>query len=354
MSQQCQSHGVSNCIADPEHLFRVKCTKCDYARDFSQYGAGAAKYLYHRRRTRAAQGLLSVGAPLDAASSSYLCQTSAECGIISNTNSPHVSLVEGLVPDVDHTAAVRQLKESLHRNQTLTVVSVHRVPRRDNVMDLILADVVLNAGADYAAKQLSDGRVCKLPQFAFHVALGACPRAGGGSKRAAAWAESRLKGVTLGMDATRVRVLPPPEGSKFKQQSPRRNAHPRQQREHRYQTQMQTQAPQQQQQCQQYSSESPSQRQQQQQLQAHNSASPSQPQQQQWQNHSSVSPSQQQYCGAESQQQWQHQRSVSPVVMKTGYDTDETDAASTSTASSLSDEQEAQFPGLAVDLTFLD
>eukprot|EP00567_Pseudictyota_dubia_P013104 CAMPEP_0197435414 /NCGR_PEP_ID=MMETSP1175-20131217/3013_1 /TAXON_ID=1003142 /ORGANISM="Triceratium dubium, Strain CCMP147" /LENGTH=327 /DNA_ID=CAMNT_0042964453 /DNA_START=72 /DNA_END=1055 /DNA_ORIENTATION=+ len=327
MTQQCESHGVSDCIADPVHLFRVKCTMCNYAHDYSPYGASAAKYLYHRRRTRAAQGLLSVGAPLDVPSANFLCQTSVECGIISNTNSPHVSFVEGLVPEVNHTASVRRLKDALFRDPTLTVVSVHRVPRRDNVTDLILADVVMNPGADYAAKRLADSRVCNLPQFAFHVALGACPRAGGGSKRAAAWAEARLKGVMLAMDATRVRVLPPPEGSRG--QSLKRTPHPRQRhnqgqkqnhyRHHHHQQQ----------------------------------------QQQHWQcdtveSHGSLRHYHQQHHFVHSHQQWQNSSVESSAKMKAGYETDETDAASTSTASSLSEEQEAQFPGLAVDLTFLE
>lgn len=212
--RQCKSHGVTKCDADPEHLFRVRCSRCDYVRDFDPSGAGAAKYLYYRRRTRAARGLLSVGAPLDGPSAGYLCQAAAECGIVSNTSQPHVTFVEGLVPDVDHTAAIGRLRSSLFSDPKLTVVSVHRVPRRDNATDLILADVILSPGADAAATELSDGRVCHLPQFPFHVALGACPKARGGSKWAAARAEQRLKGVALSFDATRVRVLPPPEGSK--------------------------------------------------------------------------------------------------------------------------------------------
>eukprot|EP00567_Pseudictyota_dubia_P004313 CAMPEP_0197432484 /NCGR_PEP_ID=MMETSP1175-20131217/516_1 /TAXON_ID=1003142 /ORGANISM="Triceratium dubium, Strain CCMP147" /LENGTH=304 /DNA_ID=CAMNT_0042960553 /DNA_START=240 /DNA_END=1154 /DNA_ORIENTATION=- len=303
---------------------------CDYSRDYSEHGASAAKYLYHRRRTRAAQGLLSVGAPLDVPSANFLCQTSAECGIISNTNSPHVSFVEGLVPEINHTASVRRLKDALFRDPTLTVVSVHRVPRRDNVMDLILADVVMNPGVDYAAKQLADGRVCNLPQFSFHVALGACPRAGGGSKRAAAWAEARLKGLLLAMDATRVRVLPPPEGSK-KQTGPRA-VRPRQQRQHRYQERKQYH------QHQQWQNET---------VDSH--------QHQQWQNGTvGTVDSHQQNTFVQSHNQWQENGVESPIVAKAGYETDDTDTASTSTASSLSEEQEAQFPGLAVDLTFLD
>uniref|UniRef100_A0A7S4JQE0 Uncharacterized protein n=1 Tax=Odontella aurita TaxID=265563 RepID=A0A7S4JQE0_9STRA len=298
---QCITHTVMKCVADAERLFRVRCTKCDYVRDFSQDDVGAAKYLYHRRRTRAAQGLLSVGAPLNAASATFLCQTSAECGIISNTNSPHVSFVEGLVPNVDHTGAVRQLRDNLFHNPTITVVGVHRVSRRDNVTDLILADVILTPGANYAVHQLADSRICKLPQFPFHVALGACPRAGSGSKRAAAWAETRLRGMNLAVDPSRLRVLPPPEGSRRKAHQRRRGEHQRHQK-------------------QQGRHEQP---------QDHRGGH----------GHKSVFNGDAQKASS----------SGSPEA-----ETDETDAVSMSTSSSSPVEQKAQYPGLVVDLTFLD
>uniref|UniRef100_A0A7S1ZMY6 Uncharacterized protein n=1 Tax=Trieres chinensis TaxID=1514140 RepID=A0A7S1ZMY6_TRICV len=214
-TKKCKSHGVSKCVADPSTLFRVRCTRCDFARDYAPNGAGAAKYLYYRRRTRSTLGLLSVGAPLDPASAAFLCRAASECGVISNTAQPHVSFSEGLVPDLDHGPGVRALRAALSFDPTLTVVGFHRVPRRDNVTDLIIADVLLSPGADMAARQLSgDAKTCALPQFPFHVALGACPRAGGGSKRASAWAEASLKGAVLAVDPRRVRVLPPPEGGK--------------------------------------------------------------------------------------------------------------------------------------------
>jgi len=314
MPNRCKSHGVNNCVADPDHLFRVMCTKCEYVHDYHQNGTGAAKYLYHRRRTRAAQGLLSVGAPLDAASAAFLCQTSAQCGIISNTNQPHVSFVEGLIPDIDHTAAVRGLKDALFRNPTLTVVSVHRVPRRDNVMDLILADVVLSPGAEYAAGRLADGRRCNLPQFPFHVALGACPRSGGGSEIAATWAEARLKNVVLAMDATRVRVLPPPEGSK-KLASPRRGGRQRQQ------------------------------------LQEPNRQATFHQKQHFQQNHQQHH--RQQHYAVDNGAMTNPEYFVYNAYCSGSSDaeTDETDAVS---SVSSTEEHDTHFPGLAVDLTFLD
>jgi len=314
MPNQCKSHGVNNCVADPDYLFRVVCSKCDYSRNYNKSGAGAAKYLYHRRRTRAAQGLLSVGAPLDAVSAAFLCQASAECGIISNTDQPHVSFVEGLIPDIDHTLAIRGLKDTLFHSPTLTVISVHRVPRRDNVMDLILADVILSPGADYAARQLADTRRCSLPQFPFHVALGACPRSGGGSEIAVTWAEARLKNVVLAMDPTRVRVLPPPEGSK--KQGPMRGGRQRQQ--HQYLRH---------------------------------------PQGQQLQQQYFQHPRRQVFGVANSPTLVSSARTTPNTCCVGVSDTeadenDVFDTVSTSTATSL--EEEGNFPGLAVDLTFLD
>uniref|UniRef100_A0A7S4K7W5 Uncharacterized protein n=1 Tax=Odontella aurita TaxID=265563 RepID=A0A7S4K7W5_9STRA len=382
--RQCKSHGVTKCDADPDHLFRVRCSRCEYFRDFDPSGAGAAKYLYYRRRTRAARGLLSVGAPLDGPSAAYLCQAAAECGIVSNTSQPHVTFVEGLVPDVDHTASIGKLRSALFRDPKLTVVSVHRVPRRDNATDLILADVILSPGADMAATELSDGRVCHLPQFPFHVALGACPKARGGSKWAAARAEGRLKGVALAFDATRVRVLPPPEGSKkllqqkhghgphhshHQSRSPVRHHHQHgrspqhhghhghghhhghhhahaqsqphspphahyhhhhvnpQQHHHHYQQQ------------QQYYQSSP-------------------PQHHQWGGHVPPLQIQVQASAPSQTHARQHAFAVSPAP-SFGYSSDQgssddADAASTSGSSSTSEEAGVQFPGLVVDLNFLD
>jgi len=107
-----KTHKRKNCktCLDPNHLFVLTCTVCGNSHDASRK---VEEYLCCRRRTRKELNLLSVTIPLNDLSCSLLSKVSLSCGIQSNTAVPvpHVTYVEGLLPDKSHVPVyLRHLK----------------------------------------------------------------------------------------------------------------------------------------------------------------------------------------------------------------------------------------------------
>ena len=89
------------------------------------------------------------------------------------------------------------------------------MPHQDGTNDFIFADLALSPCVNCAARQVSqDTATCSLPQIAFHIALGTCPRTMGASQRAIELANATIRGAVLVLNPKRVRVLPPPEGKR--------------------------------------------------------------------------------------------------------------------------------------------
>ena len=206
--RQCKSHDVTNCVADPMQLFRIRCVRCNYIRDFYPDGSSAAKYLYYRRHTRSSLHLLTMATSLSATSASYLTRAASECGIVSETAS--VTIAEGIKPNFDHGPAVRSLRKVLELEPTAVVAGFRRVPCRTGVNDLIVADLALSPSVKcFAQKLFQDTEAFSIPQFPFHIALGTCSLDGGASQRAFEWANATIRGAVLILNSKSVRVLPP-------------------------------------------------------------------------------------------------------------------------------------------------
>lgn len=204
-------------FVDPQRLFFLKCIACGYSFDMSN---DVPEYLWCRRRTRKERGLLSVTAPLDGPSCSLLSKVSMSCGIQSNTAMPHVTYMEGLLPDKSHLPIYLQQLKSLRMallvDPSLKILDIHAIPRRsDDSTVLIVADVAVRPNVEMATRTMANYREgCVLPQFPFHVALGACSKEL--EDGAIEQASRRLLNVTLsGADSSQLTVLPPPVHDKL-------------------------------------------------------------------------------------------------------------------------------------------
>ena len=118
-------------------LFRIRCTKCNYIRDFAPApdGSSAAKYLYYRQHTRSSLRLLSMFSPLADESVSYLARATFECGIISRATT--ATIVEGLEPNIDHGPVLRAIRKALEFDPTAVVVGFCCMPHQDSTYDFI-------------------------------------------------------------------------------------------------------------------------------------------------------------------------------------------------------------------------
>lgn len=232
---QCPRAPRHSYSADPSRLFVVNCDHCGASRDYHRKNH-VSKYLKYRRTKRRDLGLLNVAAPLDAASASALTRAASKCGLVSSASGiPHVTYAEGLRPEAFGRGlggAVEALRDAIKSEPTLTVVKIHSVPRRDGATDLIIADVAVerkvgdaagricantsppssankNGGAAPASSRARGGgrSWCALPQFPYHVALGACARDDVAKAQAAA--SKIMLGTELRIDAGRMKVLAP-------------------------------------------------------------------------------------------------------------------------------------------------
>ena len=160
-ARQCKFHSVANFVADPMQLFRIRCTKCNYIRDFAPAPApdesSTAKYLYYRQHTRSSLRLLSMFSPLADESVSYLARATFECGIISRATT--VTIVEGLEPNIDHGPALQALRTALEFDPTSVVVGFYCVPYQDSTNDFIFADLALIPCVNCAAHKVSQNMV---------------------------------------------------------------------------------------------------------------------------------------------------------------------------------------------------
>ena len=208
-----------NCqtFVDPQRLFFLQCKICRDSYDFSDQ---IAEYLWCRRRTRKEQGLLSITAPLDGPSCSLLSKVTMSCGIASNTAMPHITLVEGLLPDKKHFAVYLQQLKSLRMallvDSSIKILEIHSVPRKsDDSTLLIVADVGVRQSVVTASRAMaSNQEACVLPQFPFHIALGACSKEN--KEQVIHQVSQRLLNATLsGIDSTLLAVLPPPVHDKL-------------------------------------------------------------------------------------------------------------------------------------------
>jgi len=223
---QCPKASRHSYSADPSRLFVVTCSHCGNSRDYRRKNKNhqVSKYLKYRRTKRRDLGLLNMGAPLDSDSASRLTRIAAGCGLVSSASGvPHVTFAEGLRPEEMTIAtpsklvaggglreAVEDLREALKSEPTLKVVRVHSVPRRDGSTNLIIADLDVERGVEDAVGHIiREESWCALPQFPFHVALGACARNDTAKKRAEA--TEAMMGTQLRIDAARVKVLAPSE-----------------------------------------------------------------------------------------------------------------------------------------------
>uniref|UniRef100_A0A7S4IZ57 Uncharacterized protein n=1 Tax=Odontella aurita TaxID=265563 RepID=A0A7S4IZ57_9STRA len=241
---QCPRAPRHSYSADSTRLFVATCDHCGTSRSYRRKNHQISKYLKYRRIKRRELGLLNVAVPLDSNSASSLTTAASECGLVSSASGiPHVTYAEGLRPESFHRGggglgeAVEALRDALRSEPGLTVVRVHSVPRRDGKTDLVLADVAVERAVGDAAGRVcstsspsfdkdGDGgggaafhrkhggggggnraAWCALPQFPYHVALGACAKKNVSTALAAT--SKRMLGMKLRIDAGRMKVLAP-------------------------------------------------------------------------------------------------------------------------------------------------
>ncbi len=209
--------GKCSLAVDSGRLFHLVCTRknCPGGVDMSRV---KTEYLWCRRRTRKTLGLLSVSTPLDAHSFVAFDQMAKSCGIVSNTNTAHVTLLEGYPLWQDDYSTwlsftldqLVLLRESIQSNPFVTIQSLEKVPRNDKETVLILA-TISPSFTDEVKAQLTEK--CLLPQFPLHLAVGACQVSS--ANEALAKAKEQMIGLTFQVDASFLAVIAPSLGDKF-------------------------------------------------------------------------------------------------------------------------------------------
>lgn len=170
------------CVIDETRLYHLRCARCSRVFDVSDDPLLVAKsYLWCRRRMRKCRGLLSVSVCLEGPSFNWLTQMSHRCGIFSNTSVSHVTFVEGLesAPRLveDYAESLRSLRLALCLQPAMTIVALRSVARKSSPNTaLILAELDVSYAVNKAADRLRAHPECAMPQFQYHVAVGACVR----------------------------------------------------------------------------------------------------------------------------------------------------------------------------------
>lgn len=148
-------------------------------------------------------------------SGSLISKVAMSCRIESNTAMPHITFIEGLLPDKTHLSfylqQLKSLRMALLVDPSIQILEIHPVPRRSNdTTVLIVANMGVRQPVVTASKALASYQEgCVLPQFPFHIALGACSKEA--KEEAIRHVSCRLLNVRLsGIDSTLLAVLPPP------------------------------------------------------------------------------------------------------------------------------------------------
>ena len=166
------------------------------------------EYLWCRRRTKKTLGLLSASVPLDAQSFVIFDHTSKSCGVISNTNTAHLTLVDGYMVSWGNNEYSNwlqfTLRMALHNNPSVITNSLHTVPRLSNAQTLLVVADVSASFNKNAAKRLV--QKCALPQFPLHLAVGTCSS---DADDTLALAPKQLVGLKLNVDVTFLSILAP-------------------------------------------------------------------------------------------------------------------------------------------------
>jgi hypothetical protein len=87
----------------------------------------------------------TITAPLDGPSGSLISKVAMSCGIESNTSMPHITFIEGLLPNKKHLSFyLQQLKSprmALLVDPSIQILEIHSVPgRSDDTTVLIVAN----------------------------------------------------------------------------------------------------------------------------------------------------------------------------------------------------------------------
>jgi hypothetical protein len=156
-------------------LFHLRCRYgCpDHYFNLSNVHGGRAEYLWCRRRIRKLLGLLSISAPLEVKSFIEFNGAARSCGIVSNTNFAHLTLVEGYKrwkDDTDYVpwsqstlCNVQALRSALVKYPVVEITSVREVPKLGaSGSVLIVANVSLALDVEARGHLVSK---CALPQF---------------------------------------------------------------------------------------------------------------------------------------------------------------------------------------------
>ena len=179
--------GACRMAVTPKYLFRMHCTisGCGCFVDMNSLADWSiAEYLWCRRQTKRFAGLLSLCLKLDSQSHNFLSGVASSLGIVSNTASIHLTLLEGIKPEYSAewfgrmASSLEHLYKALTADSYMTVVGLRRVPRHsEEGTALIVADVSISHEAEAARGRIIKAYRVMLPQFQLHIALGACGEA---------------------------------------------------------------------------------------------------------------------------------------------------------------------------------